>query len=715
MMSPFLPAAGFDLPSLRRLFEPSSIAVIGASDDPARIGGRVIAGNLHAGFGGGLFPVNPRRDTVQGIRAFPDVASIASSTGTIPDLAVAAVPAAQVPAAVMQCADAGVRAAVVLSSGFAETGPEGAALQRKAVETARRAGMRLMGPNCMGFLNARAGLVASFTRILNPPSAFDGICVLGQSGAVGAHFSHVMRTRRMRYEFWGATGNQADVDFADGLAFLSHWEAARVVVGCIEGVADGARFIAALDMARQRRLPVVLVKIGRSEVGGEAAATHTAAMAGSGAVFDEVLRAHGAQGTDSIEEALDIAYACSSGRRPARRSIGLASTSGGFGVMMADAAEEQGLDVPALPREAQDRLRAIVPFAGTRNPVDMTGQYLNDEAIVEPMLESLVEAGDHDAVLTYVGGSSTMPTLGERFAAVAARHSGRLFAFVIVGFDDVAARLERAGCLVFEDPRRAVAAIGALVRFEESFSRPVSPSDEPVSALPAPARSGAWDEAASKALLAQAGVPMVGDALVRSPGEAATAAAGLGYPVVLKVVSADIPHKSDIGGVVLGVAGEAEARAAYDAIMRNVAYAAPAAAIEGVLVAPQIGAGIEMILGSVRDATFGPCVMLGMGGIFAEAMGDRVLRLAPVDRRQALEMIGALKGASLLLKGARGRQPADLDALADAVVALSRLAAAGADWLDSVDINPLIVRAQGQGAVAVDALVVVGTDGGGGA
>lgn len=694
--------AGFDLPSLERMFAPSSVAVIGASEDPTRIGGRVIAGNLHSGFEGALFPVNPRRDIVQGLRCYPDLTAI----GRAPDLAVIAVPAAQVPDAVSQCAAAGVRAAVVLSSGFAETGPEGAALQRRAVETARAAGMRLMGPNCMGFLNARAKLVASFTRILNPPSAFDGICVLGQSGAVGAHFSHVMLTRRMRYEFWAATGNQADVDFADGLAFLSRWEPAKVVVGCIEGVADGPRFIAALEMARARRLPVVVVKIGRSEVGSEAAATHTAAMAGSAAVFDEVLRAHGAYGTESVEEALDIAYACSAGKLPVRRSVGLASTSGGFGVMMADAAGEEGLDVPVLPQDVQERLRAIVPFAGTRNPVDITGQYLNDESIVEPMLETLVEAGGHESVVNYVGGSSTMPSLGERFAAVARRHPEKLFAHVIVGFDEVAAKLEQAGCLVFEDPRRAVRAVAALVRFSEMFARPSKARGKPAP-LPALARSGLWDEAASKSLLAGAGLPMVRDALAHSAAEAAAHAQALGFPVVLKIVSADIAHKSDIGGVVLGVADADAARAAYETILANIRKAAPDAKIEGVLVSPQIGAGVEIILGTVRDATFGPCIMLGMGGIFAEAMSDTVLRLAPVDRAQALEMVAALKGTSLL-KGARGRPAADVDALAGAVVALSELAAAGVDWLESVDINPLIVRPAGQGAVAVDALVSVG-------
>ncbi len=690
----------FDIPSLRALFRPRSIAIVGASNDPSRIGGRIVAGNIEGGFAGEIFPVNPQRDIVQGLRCYPSVAAI----GQAPDLAIVAVPAAGVVAAVRQSAEAGARAAVVLSSGFAEAGPEGAAMQREMVAIARSAGMRLMGPNCMGFLDARAGLVASFTRINNVESAFSGVTILSQSGAVGAHFSHVMRTRRMRYDFWGSTGNQADVDFADCLAWLAETGEAKVVVGCLEGVGDGPKFIAALERARERRLPVVLCKIGRSEIGGEAASTHTAALAGSSQVFDEVLRRHGAHNAAGVEEALDIAYACSAGKFPARASLGLASTSGGFGVMMADAAAEEGLDVPALPEAAQRRLKEIVPFAGTRNPVDMTGQYLNDESIVRPMVEALFAEGGHAAAICYVGGPGTMPSLAAQFEAVAQAFPDRLLALVIVGFPEVAARLERAGCLVFEDPRRAVHAVAALVAFGRTFAMPALAR----ASLPAPvpaAASGTLAEVASKAVLAQAGVPVVADALVTSSRDAAAAAARLGFPVVLKVVSPDIPHKSDIGGVVLGVESAEAAAAAYDRIMARVSAAAPAARIDGVLVSPQVGDAVEMILGTVRDEVFGPTVLLGFGGVFAEILSDTVLRLAPVSLDDARDMVAALKGAALL-NGARGRAPADVEALARAISALSGFAAANAGWLASVDVNPLLVRPRAQGVVAVDALVV---------
>ena len=685
----------FDIPSLRALFRPRSIAIVGASNDPSRIGGRIVAGNIEGGFGGDIFPVNPQRDIVQGLRCYPSVAAI----GQAPDLAIVAVPAAGVVAAVRQSAEAGARAAVVLSSGFAEAGPEGAAMQREMVAIARGAGMRLMGPNCMGFLDARAGLVASFTRINNVESAFSGVTILSQSGAVGAHFSHVMRTRRMRYDFWGSTGNQADIDFADCLAWLAETGEAKVVVGCLEGVGDGQKFIAALERACERRLPVVLCKIGRSEIGGEAASTHTAALAGSSQVFDEVLRRHGVHNAVGVEEALDIAYGCSAGKFPARASLGLASTSGGFGVMMADAAAEEGLDVPALPEAAQRRLKEIVPFAGTRNPVDMTGQYLNDESIVRPMVEALFAEGGHAAAICYVGGSGTMPSLAAQFEAVVQAFPDRLLALVIVGFPEVAARLERAGCLVFEDPRRAVRAVAALVAFGRTFAMPAFTR----ASLPAPvspAGRGTLAEVASNAALAQAA-----DALVTSSREAAAAAARLGFPVVLKVVSPDIPHKSDIGGVALGVESVEAAAAAYDSIMARVSAAAPAARIDGVFVSPQVGDAVEMILGTVRDEVFGPTVLLGFGGVFAEILSDTVLRLAPVSPDEARDMFAALKGASLL-NGARGRAPADVDALAQAVSALSGFAAANAGWLASVDVNPLLVRPRGQGVVAVDALVV---------
>jgi succinyl-CoA synthetase beta subunit len=297
-----------------------------------------------------------------------------------------------------------------------------------------------------------------------------------------------------------------------------------------------------------------------------------------------------------------------------------------------------------------------------------------------------------------------MPSLAAQFEAVVQAFPDRLLALVIVGFPEVAARLERAGCLVFEDPRRAVRAVAALVAFGRTFAMPAFASASLPAPIP-PAGRGTLAEVASKAVLAQAGVPVVADALVTSSRDAAAAAARLGFPVVLKVVSPNIPHKSDIGGVVLGVESAEAAAAAYDRIMARVSAAAPAARIAGVLVSPQVGDAVEMILGTVRDEVFGPTVLLGFGGVFAEILSDTVLRLAPVSLDDARDMVAALKGASLL-NGARGRASADVEALARAVSALSGFAAANAGWLASVDVNPLLVRPRGQGVVAVDALVV---------
>jgi acyl-CoA synthetase (NDP forming) len=693
----------FDILSLKALFDPSTVAVIGASDDPTRIGGRVIAGNLQSRFQGQLFPVNPRREEVQGVRCYPSIAAI----GTRPDLAVVAVPAAQVPEQIRACAAVGVRAAVVLSSGFAEAGPAGAVLQAEILQASRDGRMRLLGPNCMGFLNARSGLVASFTRILNPEAAFGGVCIVSQSGAVGAHFAAVMRARRMRYDIWTSTGNQADVDFADCVAYLAESGFARVVVGCLEGVTNGPKFVAALDLARARGLPVVVFKIGRSAVGSEAAATHTAALTGSSRVFDEIVRSRGAHNAASVEDAIDIAYACSLGKFPVKSDIGLVSTSGGFGVVMADTAAEAGLTVPPLPAEAQRRLADIVPFSGTRNPVDITGQYLNDESIIEPMVATLLEAGGHDAAIFYVGNPSSLPRLADCFEALASRFADRLLVFIIVGYPEVASRLEKAGCLVFDDPRRAVLALNALIRIAATRATPLAGAAAITGKrVTRPANQKALNEVAAMRLLADAGVPMLEGRLAKSPEEAALYASQLGFPVVLKVVSAEIQHKSDVGGVLLNVATVEEAAGAYHKIVERVTREAPGAQIEGVLVSPQIRGGTELILGVFRDEIFGPCILLGQGGVYAEILDDTVLRMAPLAVEQAREMITALKGARLLA-GVRGTPPSDTEGLAQALAALSQFSAANADWLEGVDINPIIVLPAGQGAIGVDAVVTV--------
>lgn len=697
----------FDPTTLAPLFEPRSIAVIGASDDPARIGGRPIAGCLALGYAGGLYPVNPSRTQVQGLPCYPDLKSI----GQPVDLAVIALPAAQCEAAIAQCAQAGVKAAVMLSAGFAEVDEAGAALQERVRAQALNAGIRLMGPNCMGLLNLRLGLVASFTSLVDGAADSIGhISVISQSGAFGSHCLALMRERGLGLDLWATTGNQTDVDFADGLAWMAQAANTRVIVGCLEGVTDGTRLRNALALAQRNRIPVVLMKLGRSDVGRAAALTHTAALAGSDAVFDAMLRDYAVHRANDVDELFDIAYACTAGKFPASSDVGLITTSGGFGIVMADAAAAHGLAVPALPAQTQSRLKALVPFASPRNPLDVTGQFINDPSAVLPMFEALINEGGFPATVCYIGSAGVIPHLMDKlapsFEAVAQRFDTHLLMLSMIADAATRKRFEALGYLVFENPERAVGAVAALARFARQFVIRETGAAALPQAMAAPATGATTlDEARSKRILAQVGIPVLDERIVRSAAEAAGFAGELGFPVAMKILSPDILHKSDIGGVLLGIPDEEAAMRAFTQLHEAARAGAPDARIEGVLVAPMADDGIELIVGCDHDAAFGPVVMLGLGGIFVEALASTVLRMAPVDHATAHSMINELQGAAVL-QGLRGKPPADVAALADVLVALSRFAAANAAWLASVDINPLMVRAAGRGVVALDGVVV---------
>lgn len=695
--------------SLQALFAPRSIAIVGASDDPARIGERPLAGCLALGYAGDLYPVNPTRARVQGMRAYPSLAAIEGPV----ELAVVALPAAHCVATIEACAARGVRAAVILSAGFAEVDAEGAARQERIRTIARESGMRVIGPNCMGALSLRSGVVASFTSLVDADPARRGaISVVSQSGAFGSHCLALMRERGLGVDLWVTTGNQADVDVADCIAYLAQAADTRVIAACVEGVADGDRFLSALAVARARRIPVVLLKLGRSAVGRAAAATHTASLSGESAVFDAVVGEYAVHLAHSVDDLFDVAYACTAGRFPVSDEVGLITTSGGAGVLMADAAARAGLVVPALPLATQERLRALVPFASLRNPLDVTGQFINDASAVQPMFDALVRDGGFPATVCYVGSAGVIPSLMQRlaepFAAVAAAHPGHLFVLSMIASAEVRRQYESLGYLVFEDPTRAVDAVAALRRLGRTFA--VQEANDTVSiadAVAAPGEPGSvLDEAASKALLAAAGIAFLPEVVARSAAEAADAATRFGAPVALKVLSRDVPHKSDVGGVALGVVGADAARAAFLRIVRAVSDAVPQAVIDGVLVAPMAGAGVEMIVGSACDPSFGPIVMVGIGGIFVETLGATALRRAPFGPAIARAMIDALPGAAVL-RGLRGGPPADVEALATLVAGISRFAFANRAWLASVDLNPVLVRAGGGGAVALDALVAL--------
>lgn len=690
--------------SLDSLFSPRSVAIVGASDNAARIGGRPLRYLLSSGFEGAIYPINPNRDQVQGVRAFRAVADLPQA----PEVALLALPASQTLEAVEQCAAAGVKAGIIFSAGFAELGDEGAALQARMTAVAREGGMRLLGPNCLGAADAGTGYYGTFSVMLDTAFLTPGpVAVVSQSGAYGAHIAHLARARGLGIRHWISTGNEADVDVAESLRWLVDKDDVRVVMAYAEGVRNAEVFVEALDLARRRGKAVVFMKVGRSDVGAKAATSHTAALTGSDAVFDGIFRQFGVHRARTTAEQIDIAYACAGGRYPKNRRLGVFTMSGGFGIQMADDAQDCGLEVAPMPPAAQEELKALLPSASPVNPVDATAQAVTDLPILTRFVDTMLSRGDYGLFAGILGSlpgqGSFSKGVEEALLEAVAGHEGVISALTMSAPADVVRSYEDKGFLVFEDSAQLTGALSALARFGESFkgaaARPV-PAAEAAADLP----HGPLSEHAAKQLLAQAGVAFPGDRLATAGMDVGAVAGEVGFPVVLKICSPDIPHKTEVGGVVLNVRDEAEARRGAETLLRRAAAAAPGAAIEGILVCPMVSGGVETIVGVSNDPVFGPVVLFGLGGVLVEVLKDVTFRLAPFGVDEARRMIGEIRGYKVL-EGVRGAPPADVEALAELLSRLSVFAAANAARIASIDLNPVLVMPAGQGVRPLDALV----------
>ena len=535
--------------SLTALLHPRSVAIIGASDDPARIGGRPLAYTRDAGFDGPIFPVNPRRDTVQGLPALASIADVPEPV----DTAIIAVPAPAVVDTVEACAAAGVKAAVIFSAGFAETGDDGRRRQDALTAVARASGMRIVGPNCLGIYNSEIGFYATFTTTLEAAHPVPGgVGLVSQSGAYGSHLSLLATRRRIGIRFLVTTGNECDVDVAETIGWLARHPDISVIVAYVEGVTDRDRLLASLALAREHRKPVVLQKVGRTEIGAEAVRSHTATLAGSDAVYDGVFRQFGVHRARDAEEMLDVAYAASFGAFPASRRVGLMSISGGVGVQMADEAVACGLDVAPMSERAQARLKARLPYASPRNPVDITAQAFNDLDLIGSNLDVMLEEGRYDAIIaffTFVAAAEAMVTpVREILQAARRRHPDHLLVLSIVGPPDVVEHYEAAGCPVFEDPSRAVRAVAALARFVEGFDRPASTPRPPFRPghHPAAARRPSGRPTARR-IFADAGLPVIRIAAVRhGPRRGGSSGGARASPSPSRSRHPTFAHKSDM-------------------------------------------------------------------------------------------------------------------------------------------------------------------------
>lgn len=688
---------------LTPLIDPRSIAVIGASNEPYKFGGRPIRYMLQAPFKGPIYPINPKETEIQGLKAYADIRDV----GEPIDMAVITIPAPAVLGAVKACAEAGVKSLVIFSSSFAEVGGEGAVWQEEMRQIAEDSGMLICGPNCLGMLTPHSWAVGTFSTMFDHGWPVPGgLTIMTQSGAVGAHILVQARERGLGIRTWMATGNEVDVDIADCIAYGAQDPGTKVITAYMEGCKNPERLIAALKMARAARKPVICMKVGSSSVGAAAAATHTASLAGADAVFDAVFRQYGVIRVFSLEEMMDVAGAALVSPLPKGRRLGIVSVSGGAGVMASDEAENIGLEVPELPQIAQDAVKAAMPYAAARNPVDVTAMATNQFDLLRQGLEAMLEHGDVDMTIIFlsaVGFSERiMVGMNEIFPAIRKKYPDAIMCVSMMCSDENRRKFEANGYLVIEEMNRGLRIMEALARIREGFERDgdeeLAVGKIPVIDLPSGA---APDEQQASSILVSAGVPYPDMRVAAAPDEAVEAVTALGGHCVMKVLSADIRHKTDIGGVKLGVTPDSAA-AAYEAIVAGAGRHAPSARLRGVLVAPMAAPGVETIIGVQNDPVFGPTVMFGLGGVFVEVFKDVSFRVAPFGRAEAMRMIRELRSLPML-QGARGAEPVDLDALAAMLSRLSCFAAANADRFESIDINPFVARADG--GIALDAVI----------
>jgi acetyltransferase len=685
-------------PGLTPFFEARSVAVIGASGDPAKVGGSVLANLRAAGFPGRLVAVNAARPVVQGLPAVPSILDV---EGAI-DLAVIAVPAAAVLPALKQCVTKGVPGAVVISAGFREAGAEGRAREDELRAWLREAPLRLIGPNCLGWIRPARRLNLTFAPGM-PPAG--GLGFFSHSGALGTAILDWSREHGVGFSLLASLGNQADVNETDVIAALAGDPDTRVILGYLEGVADGRAFFTALAVAAARK-PCVLMKAGRSAEGARAVSSHTGALAGSDRAFDAAVRQAGALRVTALEEMFDVARALVAGRTPPGRRVILVTNGGGLGILATDAAREAGLEVTPLPATVQARLRGVLPaHAATANPVDLVGDatparygaaldILSGEAASLVVMLAPQAATDAAGVARAVLGATR-----ERAAPVLGVLAGG--ARVRPGI----AALEDGGVPCYPFPERAVRALAHTATLAGRRHGPATPPPSPAPARLAaalgPARAaGRLGLLEGAPLLAAYDIDVVPARLARSPAEVGAIARALGLPVAIKIVSPDITHKTEVGGVELGLGSPEAATNAAARMLAHVAQVRPTARVDGVLVQAMAGAAVaELLLGLVRDPQFGPLVVVGFGGIFVEVLDDTATRLAPVDTAEARAMLEQLRMAPAL-RGARGRPPADLDALAGVVSRFSRIALDAPD-LAELEINPLLAGTDGARALDV--------------
>ena len=707
-------AAHLSPPPWDRLFYPRGIAIVGASADLSRIGGQPVKFLSTYGYPGHVAPVNPNRDQIAGLKCYPSVDAI-----DVPcDVAVIAVNAKAAVEAVRACGRKGIGFAIILSSGFRETGDEGVALEARLVAAAREHSVRLIGPNGIGYLNLENRIYATFGVLgLEPQLRQGSISLVSQSGGFGFSVVTLAEAAGLGFRRIVSSGNEADLCAPELLDGFVDDPGTQVLMGYVEGVRDGRALMRVANRAAKAGKALFLWKTGNSAVGKRASLSHTANLTGDYAVYRAAFRQSGILEVHDIDEFTDKARAVLAGRLPGGARVAAMGSSAGSCILFADRCAELGLELPALEAQTEAALAQVLPAYGSpRNPVDVTADiYNNVEAFERAVTLMLDDPNVDQLAILFAGLSGEVAHKCVLAVADAMRRSSKP---VMLGWsarrhraEAAYAAADAAGIPYFSSPARLANAAAALAQFAAYLRRAARTELFTAASAPYPPlpreTAGTLSEFEGKALLASWGVPTTQDVVVR-PGEAAEVRCrSLKFPLAVKILSADIAHKTEAGGVILGVRSAEELQSAVQKVQDNARGHSPNARIEGVLVSEMITDGVEMLLGVVNDPSFGPTVVLGMGGVQAELLRDVTHRIAPFGEDTVRDMLEELRSAALL-RGYRGRPVADEPALVTAVARLSQACWAHRDRLVELDVNPLFVRPQGLGVVAADALVVLG-------
>lgn len=699
---------------LERFFNPRGIAIIGASQDFGTIQGQPLKHLQSHGYKGALYPVNPRYGEVAGLKCYPSLADVPET----PDLVLILVNAARVADMLEQCGAKGVPYVIIFSSGFSEVGGGGVDLQQRLAQIARDNDIGVIGPNCQGMINIADRVFAGFGSVFNFDYEPGPVSMVSQSGGFGFSVMNLSsKDGGLAFRQMVTTGNEIGISTLDFLEYFIRDPKTEIIAGYIEGLKDARRLIDVGEKALLAGKPILMWKVGNTEQGQRAAASHTANLGGAMALYRAAFRQKGIIQVDDIQDVVDFGRAFRSGRLPAGNRLAIITISGGAGILMTDECVSGGVQLAQLSAETLAKLREFIPsFGSLLNPVDVTAAIFNDTTLINRTLQAIIDDPGVDMIAMI--NASLQGKLADQVAkeiVTVAKTTGKPV-FLCWSARDVDAKvayglLDEARLPHYKSPVRCGRAMVAVSWYAEAKRRNERQRAEKVLSLERPAvrerlsgRTADVAEFEAKRILAEYGIPVTEEVLAASANEARTAAKRIGYPVAIKVQSPDISHKTEAKAVRLGIANETELAAAYEEVLANARAYRRDARIDGVLVQAMVKGGTEAILGITNDPLFGPAVMFGLGGIFAEVLKDVAFRLAPVTPAVAREMIAEIKGYAVLT-GARGKPPADVDALADAIVKLSALAVDLQGQVAELDVNPLFVMEKGKGVVAADALI----------